>query len=219
MRLGTNWCIGLMVATLSTAPAAAQPISMQGIQAEFGRYDINEDSILSGTETVECGCIGFDLDGDREISLAEFSAGSIISGRQRAGSSAPQSVESLPPPREAPTAAPERIQQAATDQQPPVGKYGCHFTRFGSIVPSGNMITILSPGTYRFYDRGSGQYTVAAGGALNWTSGPLVGSQVEGSFYRRTSDGKPTIKLLVKGIGKDHLGRSYDQTNYCIHHG
>lgn len=120
-----------------------------------------------------------------------------------------------------PTPAPVEKSPAATSDvaQPPAGKYGCHFTRYGSIVPSGDMIAILSPGIYHFFDRGEGRFTTAAGGRLTWITGPLAGADVEGTFYHRSSDDKPAIKLIMKGIGKDHLGRSYDQTNYCIHRG
>lgn len=219
MRLRMYGYIGVAVMASSAALAQAQTISMQEVGAQFGRYDINEDAVLSGTEVLACNCAGSDLNDDKEISLAEFTAGLIIAGGSNAGGTAQQSEVPSTPQRERSAAVPSTAQQARTGPQPPVGKYGCHFTRFGSIIPSGDMISILSPGTYRFYDRGSGQFTVAAEGALDWTSGPLADSQIEGTYYRRSSDGKPTIKLLVKGIGKDHLGRSYDQTNYCIHHG
>jgi hypothetical protein len=100
---------------------------------------------------------------------------------------------------------------------PPVGKYACHYTRYMQVVPSGSLITVLAPGRYRYLARGGGAFRFdPATTTLAWTTGPLVGAGIDATYYRRASDGRPVIKLVLPDAGRDAQGRPAPQTNFCI---
>jgi hypothetical protein len=193
-------------------PATAQDLDVTELKRRLASFDVNEDGSLSGTELDNCRCRGFDLDRDNEVSLAEFTAGVIMGGGGAAMN--PADPRRANPARQDPIPRPPPPVEARAGASIPVGRYSCHYMRYMNVVPAGNMISILSPGEYRWYDSGSGKFSVDASGRLTWLSGPLAGSGIVGNYYNRQSDGKPTVKLVLKGVGAG----SSTQTNYCILH-
>lgn len=188
--------------SLAAAPAFAQDLSSKDLAKQLSVFDSNADGWVAGDELAACGCETFDLDGDRVISLAEFASAVVLGGSL----SAPE-----PAPGGMPVAAP------AVVAGPPEGRYGCFFWDYGTPIPAGNMISVLAPGEYQFYDGDTGRFEMDVGtGEIRWQSGPFSDNPIAANFYHRDSDGKPVIRLVLPEAGIDASGQVRDQTNYCI---